>query len=366
MKRTATVAIIMMTLAVALNAGAAVPGLDQYDVFQYVNLQGPSPVKIARLDTNGEILFACRRASSRQAIRDAGVAFSESQIQLLEIMGLLGERDGLLTTTFPILEPADTSRLRSVTTKASEAIVVQVAPLVAELKRALDSDSKSDHAFAVIFSYVLDGLVWQQLNPMVPPPATRASEPGNPFWSGQLWAISPKRRDSVGTATDYAAGQMLYVVWSPHAKAALAPIYQPGADPHVLLEQIAAGNRVTDAVTRAAYSSVGILDSTGRPLVPIIVRRPNDPVQQASQRLADAVARGTMAHLDFEQVAHDCHLRDRHTAMIVAYHELMWDLLDRLQRRGMVVRPEVLTKAATSRRRSCADIAFIVRDAPGD
>jgi hypothetical protein len=101
------------TLAVALAAGAAVPGLDQYDVFQYINLQGPSPAKIARLDTNGQVLFACRQATSRDALRDAGVTFSESQIQLLEVMGLLREHDGFLITTFPILEPADPSRSSS-------------------------------------------------------------------------------------------------------------------------------------------------------------------------------------------------------------------------------------------------------------
>jgi hypothetical protein len=356
------------TLAVALAVGAggaALPGLDQYDVFQYINLQGPSPAKIARLDTNGQVLFACRHASSRDAIRAAGVAFSESQIQLLKIMGLLSEHDGLLTTTFPILQPTDTSRLRAATAEASAAMLDQVEPFVTSLKSALDSDFNSEHAFAIVFSYVLDGLVWQQLNPMVQSPGPPSAESSNPFWSGQLWAISPKRNDTVGTTTDYKDGYMLYVVWSPQAKGVLAPIYESGVDAHLLLSQIAANGRVTDAVTRAAYSAVGILNPNGKPLVPIISRQPDNPLQQACQHLADAVVSGTTAHLDFQRLADGFDLGDPHTAMIVSYHELMWDLLALLQQRGILTRPAVLTSPPADDSKSCADIAFIVRDTAG-
>jgi hypothetical protein len=340
------------------------PDLGDYEIFQYINLHGPAPAMIAGLDTNGEILVSCKETCSRDELATKGIHFVESQLQLLQIMGLLKDTNGDLRTAFPILGKDETTQIRSITSAAASEMFQHISPLVGDLRQAMDSEGFSQNTFAIVFGYVLDGLVWQELNRLVPASTECPNGALSPFWSGQVWAMYPKRARTIGTNTHYEAGWMLYVVWSSATKNALAPMYGPNVDVGMVLRQLSMNDVVSEGPTRTVFSDIGLVDDSGKPLIPIIDCKSDDVFQQASRRLANAIAANTIRTVNLQQLSNDLRLPDAHTAMTISYHELMWDLLDLLEARGTLARPRVLSDPSTEPQ-SAAGIAFIVRDSDG-
>ena len=133
----------------------------QYEVNCYCTTAAQSPESIVRLDNNGDILLALVQGQTREQLRQQGFSFNESQIRLLEDWRLVSEKNDILRSTIPILTPDQTRQLRESMRERARVIGGETREDIGAITRELDSSGREGNAYAILFSYVLDGLVWK-------------------------------------------------------------------------------------------------------------------------------------------------------------------------------------------------------------
>jgi hypothetical protein len=96
----------------------------------------------------------------------------------------------------------------------------------------------------------------------------------------------------------------------------------------------------------------------------VIVRDSADPVYGIALRMARKVTEQVPETLDLPALERRFGFRSATQALIVAYHELMWDILATLERDGVVERPSILTAHGSADPSDVAALVFGVRDGP--
>src|ERR1019366_7086175 len=71
----------------------------------------------------------------------------------------------------------------------------------------------SESLYSVMFSYVLDGLSWDQLSSRKAIPSMEVTA-DHPFWDGTFWAVYPKREAAPGTNSTGPHGITLLMTWT--------------------------------------------------------------------------------------------------------------------------------------------------------
>jgi hypothetical protein len=210
-------ALALLATFAAVPPGSPPPDLRDFEVMQFIVANGSEPAQILRLDDNGTIARACVTPCTRDALRAAGVAATESQIALLKAWRLVDERDDrTLVTRVAIVAPPATDRLRATSRRAADALVERLSAPLDAFRAQLGTVKRPNTAYTMLFSYVLDDLVWREWERggLV---GKRELTVKTPFWSGVVWAIAPRRAFSMGTNTIDERGVDLKVNWTEAA-----------------------------------------------------------------------------------------------------------------------------------------------------
>lgn len=371
MKRriTSVLAAIQVLLAVTASV-AAVPGqaleIESHEIHQFVAAGKYPPEVIIELDNNREILAACRNGATPADLAESGIDFADSQIELLIAMQLLvRDANGLLITTFPILDPEQAKGLRRETGAIAASLLESLGDDLAEFLRRLTVFGLEQHSYAMMYSYILDGTVWgffEEFRKVSP----RSLSARRPFWAGHVWMMPP--RDSFTPNPTWAISSQGMVFKVASSKASSDLVEQLTNERSVLraaLSETGGDGKVETAELREALGRFGLVDDVGIWLVPLI-----DEVEKgAIFRSAETVSAALVdAILDPERVDLDG-LRDRYglrgeeRTLVIVYHELMWDLLDRMERSESVSRPPILD-AEQGDPRELPSLAFLIDRRP--
>jgi hypothetical protein len=204
-------------------------------------------------------------------------------------------------------------------------------PEVRTIMASLSANGMSHSAYSVVFSYVLDGLVWQQFGDAADVRAQIDAE--HPFWNGAFWAVSPKRGNAPGT-NSYRVDDSTRVLmtWTDSTLALLRPLQDKAA--------------LTSFVSRG-----GLL---------VLDERRDTPLMRSSRAMAHDVAdamRAWVSHADLEKLEDT---RDPRLGLLIAYHEFMWELLDALVADGVLQPPALLAPPVPSTR-DVAPLIIVLR-----
>lgn len=336
------------------------PRFDDFTFIQFIESSRLSPRSIVKLDNNGALLLAARKGVTRDQMRAAGLPVLESQIALLETWRLLDERDDTLTARFPILFRHETETLREATRGAATALTGRLTPHVRALLRQLNDVGREDNAYAILFSYVLDGLVWDEFEArgLIAP---RGLTVEAPLWSGEVWALYPPRPTAPGTNTISDQGVALKVMWTEEIIPVMRPFVADIPTLATLFDEYRTLGRIENARARKVFAPFDLFDETGRLTVPVIVEDPSDSLYHLARQIAQAIAADAPGALNLPRLASTLSLRDEQRALVVAYHELMWDILDRLDTEGIVRKPLAVRQPARARPADIAALVFVVR-----
>jgi len=179
----------------------------------------------------------------------------------------------------------------------------------------------------------------------------------HPFWSGALWAVYP-RREAPGTNSRSYGGWSLWVMWTQPVQPLLAPLYRSSlVEP--FLSDIEKSGTVSDPDVRSQMLALGILAADGKPRVPIIREVDSDAVFSSSRAIAHKISEGMLRATQAPGLLALTGARDRGVALIIAYHEFMWELLAYLEKTEVVFPPPILS-AKTPDPRGVHDLVFIV------
>ena len=333
--------------------------LDDFDVHQYVSSSGLSPVSIMRLDTNDEVLIACRRPRTRDELKAMGIDALESQLVLLRAMRMLRLNGGRFETVLPLLDADDTSRLRRAPSALAPELAVEIGADVEALSGALAKQGFPGHTHSVLFSYVLDGMAWEffeEYGEVQPRRLTAAS----PHWAGEIWGTYPPRELAAGTSAIVSSGLALRISRPTVAGSPVDGLLASWPDLRELLRRHAGQETVLDGERLKRLAAFGIVDGAGEIAVPILVEKPGEEVFEIAQRVTEKVVAAAREKLALEELAADLGLRDRRQALVMAYHELMWGLMAVFTADGSAPRPALLAGPLTAERADVAEVVFVV------
>jgi hypothetical protein len=298
-----------------------------------------TPHRIVAMDDNGRILYHARHGINRTEMSARGIAPLDSQIALLSRYGLLTEKDDRFVTSFPVLGSAETGALRPRLRELADALVPSIASDVSTIGSYLSSQRLAHCAYAVIFGYVIDGLLWELLKAAGVLPATELSVE-RPYWNGAFWTIHPPRAGVAGTNEVSGKKATLTMVWTRPTLGALNAL-AGSRSLRSALDAIAGGGTFGEPIVAEDGVEWRFTDDSGEPVIPVIRRRTGDPIHDHGLRIAEPVASMLCDDL-VDQFVGSIGGANREATLLVVAHELIWDLMDALQAAGILGRPRVL------------------------
>jgi hypothetical protein len=325
-------------------AAAQPDDLAQWDLICYCSTTVSTPHFAVRTDSNGRILYHARRGATRAELeRELGTRVSLSQLELLRAWRLVKRQGDVYTTTIPILGPDKIGRLRADMRRIASDLAPAIEPDILAIAAALNRRKLGRHLYAVVFSYVIDGLTWDQLGSDGAVPDLQSTAE-RPFWDGTFWAVFPKRESAPGTNSTSGDSVRLLMTWTDRVLPGLKPL-QSAPDLRRALHRIGAGDCRDLLVEDASHASWPLGAPDGSCAVPVIHANPTDSVHAAGTRIAAMLARAVLARDERQVIGGDVTAQQAH---LIETHELIWELLDALTSRGIVEAPLVLQRDGPS------------------
>lgn len=187
--------------------------IKSYDHICFCNVGLSHPMEILDMDNNMEILFALKTGQTLYELEKVGVKFKESQINLMELSGLIAKKDSICHTIIPILSRNETIQLHEKTKKMAKDIILLFNDEYGCFYKTLDSKGLQRNSYSLFFAFVLDGLVWDILEKDSEIEETKITKE-KPFWDGTFWMITPKREFSFGTNSLSSGDFSISLNWS--------------------------------------------------------------------------------------------------------------------------------------------------------
>jgi hypothetical protein len=118
---------------------------------------------------------------------------------------------------------------------------------------------------------------------------------------------------------------------------------------------------VEDAGVKNTFASFGIFDDSGKLLIPTIVQDENNELFRMSRKISLDIAEKVPQLISLEQLKKKYDFRDIPQTVVVVYHELMWDLMDEFEEKGIVEKPILFSDPDKATPENVADIVFVVQ-----
>jgi hypothetical protein len=354
--------LIFVLAAVGSRAESSADSLDfsQYEFSQFVVSAGLLPQNVINLDNNGAIVLLCRNGRTREEIQAYDSCLAESQLVLMEQIRVLDHDGDTYKTAFPILDRKETVRLRATTAKAAIKMADELKDEIRQFSDILSKSGRQKNAFTILFSYVMDDLVWDiwEKKGVLP---VREITAEKPFWAGVVWAIRPPRDFSCGTNTISDQGVALKVNWSQPAMPKMMPFVSDWKNLVAMLDDYIQYGKVVTESAKEVFAPFDLFDKDGEFTIPLITEKQGDPLYDQCRRMAETIANRVPSILDLPAIVKDFSFRDKNQALVIAYHELMWDMLDVLSNSGLASRPKAFVDPSGSIPKDIASLVFIVR-----
>lgn len=368
--RALVVIIVLLIMVIRIQAQEAEKQkpltLRDYRIVQYIQTDGKhySPYRIFGLDNNGAVLDACREGKTKTQLVEMGLPVIDSQILFLESYGLLTYKDKVIKTAFPILDADKTQRMRELTKRVAPDLAEYIRSDVSELISLLKKTGRDKNAYSILFAYVVDGLIWDvfEREGLVPPIEITAERP---FWAGEIWAFYPPRNFSCGTNTYSIGRYALKFNWSRTGMSIIRPFFGVlRALDNEVFKQFADKGFIEDSKAKATLLPYGIFDDSDSLRIPIIEEDEENELYRVSLSIARRIAEKSLSLLAPDEMNALYDFRDVQQAMVVVFHELMWDLMGVLEEQGIIQKPVVFANPEEASSEDIVDLLLIVKKEP--
>ncbi|MDO4790761.1 MAG: hypothetical protein Q3998_07360, partial [Porphyromonas sp.] len=244
-----------------------------------------TPNNIVRLDNNWEILLALREPHTIKALDSLNIKFTYSQLQLLADWKLIRNNKNKFQTNMIILDSLQTLKLRNYSKELSEALAGKIGKDVTDFVKLLKSEGRERNSYSILFSYVIDGLVWECLEERG---AIRKKELSmkEPLWSGEFWTLYPKRDFYCGTNSLSSKGYSLKINWSEGAFSRIRPFISNTRQLDLLLKDFEKNGKITEESTIAVFSKFNLFNESGYITIPILEENDKNSLNLQSTKIA--------------------------------------------------------------------------------
>lgn len=297
-------------------------------------------------DNNWDILCAFVNPGRLNTLDSLGISYNKSQLRLLEVGDLLSVNNGVYYTTMKIFDQAQTASIRNQTRQFADSIFQVIEPDVKELISEFIKAGYSNQVYSLIFSYLLDCYIWDDVRLASP-----VSCQDHGTWSGAYWAMF-NGREHVQIGTN---GYGLFLQnWTENLR------YRPNSDKLELFAREVMktnGNRIENQEIIDAVAGWGLLDENGNILIPVIHANNNDGIDVLCKTITDELSNAVKRYCSDWHTLYN--IPSEKLGQIIFYHEVMWDLLEIFEAKGLLAMPPILNGEEVGKQHF-GDICFIV------
>lgn len=299
-------------------------------------------------DNNWDILCAFVNPGTTARLDSLGITYNKSQLRLLEVGDLLSSDNGVFQTSMHIFGKAETDAIRLQSKEFADSIFPSIEPDITQLISDYDKAGYAKQTYSLVFSYLLDTYIWDEERLASP---TGCENHGT--WSGAYWAMfSSRDHDKIGT-NGYGP---LKQNWTDNLG------YWPNSNKLLSFAREiikTKANRIENQVVISAVDGWGLTDGDGNILIPVMHKNNNDNIDILCKSITDKLSNAVKSHSIVWCKNHN--IASQRLGQIIFYHEVMWDLLDIIESKGMISMPAIL-KGEEVGKQHFGDICFIVID----
>lgn len=295
-------------------------------------------------DNNWDILCAFVKPGKVEKLDSLGISYNKSQLRLLEVGDLISSDNGVYSTTMPIFGRLETQLIRQQSKEFADSVFPVIEPEIKQLILDLDKAGYSKQTYSLVFSYLLDNYIWD--DDKLPSPVN-CEDHGT--WSGAYWAMyNPRDHVKIGTN-------------------GFGPVHQTWTDELgywlssskliSFAKEIDNGKRIENEDVIGAIRGWGLTDEDGNILIPIMRVNSNDNIDILCNSITTKLSEAVKTYCRTWSKSHN--ISSETLGQIIFYHEVMWDLLEIMESKGLISMPPIL-KGEEVGKEHFGDICFIV------
>ncbi len=327
----------------------------------YCNTTTSTPESIVGIDNNWEIIQFLVHPKTRSQLDSAGIKYTISQLKLLTDWSLISNTDdSIYQTQIPVIDSLNTAKLRKYSLKLSEKLSISLIDDINKLKEELTTLGRNGSIFSILFSYMLDGMVWDYLDDDSLLPNNEITI-GRPYWNGEFWITYPKRQFSCGTNAISDSGYSIKVNWNEKAIPHMLPFVTRWDLLGKMLNDLISKGRIEDKETIEVFGQYKLFDANGNFTVPIINENDSNTIYKISQSISRKTESFLKNNVDFEYLGNEFAFKSKSQSIIILYHEMLWDVIDILDSDKIIKKPESFTNPDNTKPEDISNLVFITK-----
>lgn len=330
--------ILLACVFIASGLSARKKPFSEWDSTAFCSYTIYHPYHYINTDNNWEILQALQTARTKQGLDSLGIKTTASQMMLLEIEGLIEKQDdNFWASLIPLFDSLQTVAVREYSRKIAGELYPEIEADCLNFTGFLNSKNLGSNAFSIMFSYVLDGRVWDYLNPF-------EELESSATWSGECWALYFPREFSCGTNTySLDDDSREFVLCFTENQPDFIGEELDGDFIGEFLNDYGAYGKIVSPEVRDKALSLGLIHRDGSLNMTVIDKSLRNRLDAFSDKIIKHIAayfNDSDAVPVFQErfnIAND----KRKLAGTILYHEAMWDLMDLLLGKNIIDYPAV-------------------------
>jgi len=311
------------------------------------------PGTIVSADNNWQLLLAMKNGVTLKQMDSIKVPYVKSQLLLLISQRLLKKDDGVYKTIIPILDSKQTALLRKQSKLVTNKIYPEIEQECRDLVAFLSKQKRSDNAYSILFSYVLDGLIWRQFEKE----GIIKERDSSGTWSGNYWFLTPKRPVDCG-GTNSIKNENFAFKWNWSSSEKVTDGL--GNKNIKALFPLAQGNSIANKEIINEFADYGFFDKNSHLTIPVINEKENNELYSLSIEIIDRLLYTFKAKTDVEQIKTTYGFSNNSETVVIFYHEVMFDLMDLLIENQVIQLPTAFKNSDKATFKDAADLCFIV------
>jgi len=322
---------------------------------------GIAPQAVIELDNNWEILLALRHPRRLEQLDALLPQLTHSQLLLLQDWKLIRKNnDQTLETTIPLLDSMRTTTLRRYSAALAAALVEKIRPDVQQLLAQLKGLGQAASSYTILFAYVIDGLVWAELEKggYI---EKRELTLENPHWGGAYWTLYPKRNFSSGTNSISANGYSLLINWTEELLPMMQTLLSRWDLQEKMLAELSSLGKIQDQEIIRTLGKYQLFDEQGNLKIVLIEENPQQPLYAISRKIASAVTHFLASEVELNKLKDRFHFASASQALIILYHEVIWEVMDALEREQLLDKPAAFQHPQRARPADISDLVLILK-----
>jgi hypothetical protein len=284
---------------------------------------------------NTPILLACLNGATEENLQALGLTDLADRLERLRRRGTLWLRDGRYQLGFPAVVGHSRAALQALVQDAAARLLPSARSVVQQLGSHLGD--RQDMLYHVLWSLVLDSSdAWQTVETTLRERVTQ----GDTSMRNKTWLLSPKHPAAAGTNIDATlTGNWLWATWSTTTPESM-PIFDLVRKHEAALLSSFREGTALGPEAREELGPYGLADEAGRPR--LYVYEADSPASAAYVQAACRFASAAVDRFDVEAAAQAMGVPPG-VAMVIAYHEVCWEVLGRLAAEGILEVPEIVS-----------------------